>query len=189
MAIVPCISIGLWFSRGITYVWSTFTSACASAFSGSPAACLGRTAHRLVRLHVRRQNGLTRLTSVSVCGSSCIGDAHQRRGVARLFQRFSDDERNRLALMAYSVVLQHVQTLTYLGIGSRLVRAIREPRRVAMRQHSDDAGKRSAAALSIDAMRPLAIVLRTMAACATFGTSNSAAYVRRPSPSAGRRRG
>ena len=35
-ATVACISIGLWYSAGWVYVASTFTSAAASAFSGSP---------------------------------------------------------------------------------------------------------------------------------------------------------
>jgi hypothetical protein len=60
--------------------------------------------------------------------------------VCRLFESVGDHERNRLALMAHPVVLEHVQALTDRRVHDGLVRAIGDPRRITKRQDGDDAG-------------------------------------------------
>ena len=61
--------------------------------------------------------------------------------MVRLFEGLGDHEGDRLALMAHPVVLEHVQALADGRVHRTLVRAIGEPRRVAVRQDRDDAGR------------------------------------------------
>ena len=104
-------------------------------------------------------------------GFGRVGDAHQRRRVVGLFEGLGDHERDRLALMVHPVVLEHVQALADVRVHDGLVR---RDRRAAARSGASGRrctpGARSAAALSIEAMRPFATVLRTMAPCAWPGT-------------------
>ena len=61
--------------------------------------------------------------------------------MVRLFEGLGDHEGDRLALMADAVVLEHVQALADGRVHRALVRTISEPRRVAMGQDRDDAGR------------------------------------------------
>jgi hypothetical protein len=61
--------------------------------------------------------------------------------VTGLFERPGDHERDRLALMVDPIVLQHVQALADNGVRQALVLAIGEPRRIAVCQNSQNAGR------------------------------------------------
>ena len=52
--------------------------------------------------------------------------------MGRLFDSVGDHERDRLALMAYPLVLQHLQALTDGCVDHGLVRPVGKPGRVAM---------------------------------------------------------
>ena len=77
----------------------------------------------LIGLLSRRQD---RLGAGNVGGRDFgrVGDAHQGCRMVGLFERIGDHERDRLALMAHAVVLQHVQALTNVRVDRGLVRAI-----------------------------------------------------------------
>ena len=107
---------------------------------GIAAPSLWRPCLSLIGLLLRRQN---RLDALNVGGSGFrrVGDAHQRRRVVRLFEGLGDHEGDRLALMVHPVVLEHVQALTDGRVHGALVRAIGKPRRVAVGQDGDDAGR------------------------------------------------
>jgi hypothetical protein len=72
-----------------------------------------------------------------------IGDANQTRGVAGLFLRFGVHERHRLAVPVDAVILRDRQVVGAgrLGLAHQRRRFI-QLRRVAMRHHQDDAGRR-----------------------------------------------
>ena len=76
--------------------------------------------------------------------------------------------------VADAIVLKNVQALADGRVRDALVLAIGEPRRVPVRQDSEHARRPLSLHRSMEAMRPLAIVLLTTAACARFGTLNSA---------------
>src|SRR2546421_11734396 len=59
----------------------------------------------------------------------------------RPFERIGDHKCDWLALMAYAVVLEHVQTLANGRVDHGLVGTIGKPRRVSVRQDSNHAGR------------------------------------------------
>ena len=139
-AMVACISIGIVvLARDHVGLVDLDLGGRERSF-GIAAPRLRRPRLALIGLLLRRQNRLD-AGDVGGPGFGRVGDAHQRRRVAGLFERFGDHERDRLALMAHPVVLEHVQALTDFGVDDGLVRAIGKPRRVAMRQDRDDAGR------------------------------------------------
>ena len=62
-----------------------------------------------------------------------VSDAHERGRVDGLLECVGDHKGDRLALMAHPVILEHVQAFTDVRIDEGPVRAIGEPRRVAVR--------------------------------------------------------
>ena len=94
-----------------------------------------------------------------------VGDAHQIGGVGRLLQGFRDHERDVLAVVAHEVVLQDRDLQADLRVDRRrgMLPLVGQLGRVRVRDHREHAGARSAAAASIPVIRPLAIVLWTMA--------------------------
>ena len=120
-------------------VWSTLTSAAASARqdlrAGSPMAGVSPD-----RASLPRPNRLG-ASHVGGRGFGRVGDAHQRRRMVRLFECIGDHEGDRLALMVHAIVLEHVQALADIRVHAALVRPIGKPRRVAVGEDRDHAGR------------------------------------------------
>ena len=95
--------------------------------------------------------------------------------MVRLFEGVGDHERDRLSLMMHMIVLEHVQAFTNIRVHGAFVMPIGKPRRIAVGQNGDHTG-RPFRRRAVDGSDPaIASVLRTIAPCATPGTSNSAA--------------
>ena len=114
---------------------------------GGREGSFGIAAPRLVRLDlalvgllVRRVHRLG-AADVGGRGLGRVGDAHQPRRVGGLLEGLGDHERDRLALMVHPVVLEHVQALTDGWVREALVRSVGEPRRVAVGQDREHAGR------------------------------------------------
>ncbi|MCY1240509.1 hypothetical protein D9M72_533620 [compost metagenome] len=91
-------------------------------------ACIGDNA---LRLRIRR---------IDEQRPRLIGHAERCGGALGVIERVGNDERNRLAIKAHGIVLQHVQPLAGGGVDAGLVREIGQLLGVAVRDDGDDAG-------------------------------------------------
>ena len=107
---------------------------------GIATPCLVRLDLALVGLLMRRVHRLD-AADVRRRGLRRIGDAYQPCRVGGLFEGVGHHERDRLALMIDTVVLKHVQAFTDGWVGEALVGAIGEPRRIAVCQDREHAGR------------------------------------------------